>query len=366
MSNGLFSAFGKCLQRHRLSVLYPLQTFHSCSVILQRRGNQAFVSKSAKAGELLVKECEERTRTTLIEERKSKQLYTPPNFLKNISEFYNFFPLSPEVVESTLLEYQEILKYDARTAVEFIKILVECGDFELITQEEALLFLARIPEILKTDKSKFKEQVSNMFGLTALYDIPWNKVMLASPHTFTLHPQHVSHVVEHLTLHFDEDRIRDVIGNNPELLEIVWYETESKIEYLQKTMNVSAYRIAMTPKSLTIDMESLQLRYQFLLRSGNYRHPDPSARSALPTEASPALHLITDTDDVRFVHKCCPGLTVEEFNIFKSLILLENEEHESVDDSTVEDDFNDDDVDMNNYTILSKGATKKKAKNKKL
>jgi len=365
MTSSLFSAFGRCLLNHRH--LVPRQTFHSSSVDWNRRGNQVSAPKFSKAGEILAKECEERTRITLIEERKSKQLYTPPKFSENISELFNFFPMSPEVVESALLDNQEILKYNARTVVEFIKILVECGDFELITQEEALLFIARVPEILKIDKAKFKEQVSNMFGLTALYDIPWNKVMLASPHTFTLHPQHVSHVVEHLALHFDQERIRDVIGNNPELLEIIWYDTEAKIKYLQKTMNVSAYRIAMTPKSLTCDMEFLQLRYQFLLRSGNYRHPDPSAKSALPAEASPALHLITDTDDARFVYKCCPGLTVEEFNIFKSLMLLENDEHESVDDDySVEDDFNDDNVDNNSYTVLSKGAVRKRGKNKKL
>ena len=40
-------------------------------------------------------------------------------------------------------------------------------------------------------------------------------------------------------------------------------------------------------------------RFEFLSRSGNYRHPDPGAKSAVPIEASPILHLITDTDDER-------------------------------------------------------------------
>ena len=42
-------------------------------------------------------------------------------------------------------------------------------------------------------------------------------------------------------------------------------------------------------------------RYEFLSLSGHYRHPDPGAKSAVPTEASPALHLLTDTDDERSV-----------------------------------------------------------------
>ena len=40
-------------------------------------------------------------------------------------------------------------------------------------------------------------------------------------------------------------------------------------------------------------------RFEFLSRSGQYLHPDPGAKSAVPTEASPLLHLITDTDDER-------------------------------------------------------------------
>ena len=95
-------------------------------------------------------------------------------------------------------------------------------------------------------------------------------------------PSHTAFMVESLTKHFDEERVRDVIGNNPSLFESDWAEVEDKIQYLQMKMHVSAYRIAMTPNSLTRDLEFYRLRYEFLLRSGNYRHPDPSARSALP------------------------------------------------------------------------------------
>ena len=95
-------------------------------------------------------------------------------------------------------------------------------------------------------------------------------------------PSHTAFIAESLTKHFDVERVRDVIGNNPGIFESDWCEVEEKIQYLQKTMHVSAYRIAMTPNSLTRDLEFYRLRYEFLLRSGNYRHPDPTARSALP------------------------------------------------------------------------------------
>ena len=95
-------------------------------------------------------------------------------------------------------------------------------------------------------------------------------------------PSHTAFIAESLTRHFDLERVRDVIGNNPCIFETDWAEVAEKIKYLQMTMHVSAYRIAMTPNSLTRDLEFYRLRYEFLLRSGNYRHPDPSARSALP------------------------------------------------------------------------------------
>ena len=106
-------------------------------------------------------------------------------------------------------------------------------------------------------------------------------------------------IAERLTKWFTDDRVRDVMGNNPTIFEMAWEELDEKLRYLQYTMNVSAYRIAMTPKSLTHDLEFFRLRFEFLSRSGNYRHPDPGAKSAVPTEASPLLHLITDTEDER-------------------------------------------------------------------
>ena len=285
----LFSAAKKCLVQPKLQVYGSfVKNIRTSSVCLRE-----------KSGRKLAKECEERTQFALIDARNVKKLYTPPKFSTNISELFKFFPLAPEVVEKTLLDHPEVLTYDSAKAIEFIKILVECGDYDVITQEEALLFVARCPEILKFDKLQFTQHVSDIFGVTSNYDIPWNMVIIASPLTLTLNADHVGYVVELLTQYFTAERIRDVIGNNPSIFEMIWHDIEAKIVYLQKTMNVSAYRIAMTPKSLTHDLEFLQLRYQFLLRSGHYRHPDPKAMSALPVEASPALHLITDTEDER-------------------------------------------------------------------
>jgi len=331
------------------------QNLHTSHVLLGRE----------KSGRQMARDCQERTIAVLMDARNLKSVYTAPTFSKNISELFDFFPLSPDIVERTLLDYPDVLGYDAMKVIEYIKIMVEYGDYDVINQEEALLFIARCPEILKIKEQTFKSQVSDMFGLTAIHDIPWNMVIIGAPLTMTMNPRHVAHIVEHLVVHFSSERIRDVIGNNPCIFGQIWSETLEKIVYLQKTMNVSAYRIAMTPLSLAQDLEFLNLRYQFLNKSGHYRHPDPSAMSALPVEASPALHLIVDTDDQRFVHKCCPGLSMEEFNTFKSHVFLENSEYLE-DEFDVDDDCNDDDIDSNSYTRLTPGMLKKSSYKKRV
>eukprot|EP00092_Neocalanus_flemingeri_P009560 GFUD01010289.1.p1 GENE.GFUD01010289.1~~GFUD01010289.1.p1 ORF type:complete len:362 (+),score=81.48 GFUD01010289.1:38-1123(+) len=349
----LLSSARRCLLLPKLPVSgVPARNLRTSSVLFSK----------VKSGTKLAKECEERTQFGLIDARNVKKLYTPPKFAKNISELFKFFPLSPDIVESTLMDHPEILSYDAAKVIEFIQILVEGGDYDVIKQEEALLFVARCPEILKFNKLKFAEQVSDIFGLTANYDLPWNIIIIASPHTLALNPDHIGYIVELLTKYFTAEKIRDVVGSNPEIFEMIWDDIEEKILYLQKTMNVSSHRIAMTPHSLTHSLSGLQLRYQFLLRSGHYRHPDPSAMSAVPVEASPALHLITDTDEERFVHKCCPGLSMEEFNIFKAIIMLETTDTVEDEFETLED-YNDDDIEDNSYTRKTK--EKNKQKNKK-
>jgi len=325
---------------------------------------RSFVTNSANNArgrpnwKYLSKETEERTKHVLIDRRKLQNISTPPAFINNISDIFEFFPLSPDKVETTLLDHPEVLEYNSSDVIDVIKILVEAGDYDIITQEEALLCIARCPDLIKINKDKFKENISNIIGLTSLYDIPWNVVMVASPITLTFDPSALGFIVDSLNNYFPDDRIRDVIGNNPTLFEMSWDEIEEKIKYLQFTMHVSAYRIAMTPKSLTHDLDFFKLRYEFLSRAGHYRHPDPGAKSAIPAEASPALHLLTDTDDDRFVFKCCPGLTLEEFNVFRSVIMFEEGGEDFFNDVLEEENDEELEGDRNRYTVPTRSREK--------
>ena len=90
----------------------------------------------------------------------------------------------------------------------------------------------------------------------------------------------------------------------------------------------------------------------------------------LSPESSPALHLITETDEERFVHKCCPGekcpalteaahysssgLSVEEFNVFKTVLMEEEAQNHPEENEEV--DYADDDRESNTYTVPTKGS----------
>ena len=44
-----------------------------------------------------------------------------------------------------------------------------------------MLCLARCPDLLKINRNQFKANITNIFGLSSVYDIPWNMVIVASP-----------------------------------------------------------------------------------------------------------------------------------------------------------------------------------------
>ena len=304
-----------------------------------------------------------RVEAELLEQRRLEGRPAPLSLNHNLTQLFSFFPLWPDRLAETLLQHPDLLNIQATKLIEFITVLVESGNYEVMTQEEALLCLARCPALLRQDITKFSANLANLFGLTGPLDLPWNVVLVAAPGTLLLPATRVAHTAAQLAGRMDQQWVRDCVGNNPLLLQLDWDEVEPLLDFLQHTMHVSAYRVAMTPHSLELPLATLQLRYRFLQAPGHYHHPEPQPRSARPAEASPALHLITDTDDTRFVHKCCPGLSLEEFNVFQSLVLVEQSQDCEEEDWEEEED--DPDGDNNAYTREVQRRKQDKAKKKK-
>ena len=158
-----------------------MNQFTNVNIIRTFETSAANAVRVRKNWKYLSQDCEKRTQEVLIGQRKINNTFIPHNFRANISELFKFFPLSPERVEIILTESPEILHHDAAKVIEMIQILVDAGDYDIITQEEALLCLARCPDILKIDTLAFKRKLTNLFGVTANYDIPWNVVIVSSP-----------------------------------------------------------------------------------------------------------------------------------------------------------------------------------------
>ena len=93
---------------------------------------------------------------------------------------------------------------------------------------------------------------------------------------------------------------------------------------------------------------------QLYLKGSFYLYPFLCSLIIPSSESSPALHLITETDEERFVFKCCPGLSLEEFNVFKAVLMMEEVEEDPEDDEELE--YDDDDRESNTYTVPSKGT----------
>jgi len=283
-----------------------------------------------------------------------------PTHRKNIEELYDFFLLTPHVVDVTINFNPELVLYPAHKIVKFIQAIVEVSDFTIISQAEAFHFLARAPEILSRPVSSFRSQLSTMLFTNSEYDLPWNMLLIQSPRSVFLEPEYVRNFLCKLEEYFTREEIRDLVGNNPDMLFEKWEGIQDKMKFLQKTMNVSAYRISVSPKSLTFPLDLLQARYSFLSLSGNYLHPDPKAKAARPMEATPLLHHITDTTDEKFVLKFCRGLHLEEWHVFLTLREIQKEDAYL---EKEEDDIGDDEE--NKYRTANHKKSSKQSKNNK-
>jgi len=207
---------------------------------------------------------QERTLNTITDAKKAKGLYVSPTLADNIKQIFDFFPFSPEVVEGILVDHPEVLVHPSRKILNLVAMVVELSDFTDVTQEEALMFVARSPEILSMDPAKVRAQMSAMISVTSEFHISWNSVMIASPQTIMLDPNHVGKRLMDLQDYFDPQQIRDVVGNNPDIFLMNWSDIRKTMGFLESTMNVSARRVSITPASLTHPLEFYQTRYQVL------------------------------------------------------------------------------------------------------
>jgi len=328
-----------------------------------RLSPRVFLSKTVQSAQIEVDKASQRTVLAIMDNMKAKGLYIPPQLETNIYQVFQQFPFTPEAVENILTSHPDfLLRQTVTPALDLVTMMVELGDFVMITQEEALMWVARCPEVVQLERDKVRKQVSEMFVATAEYNLPWNSVMVASPQTILMDTRHVFFYLKELRSYFGDDQFRDLVGNNPNIFIVNISDIRDKIEYLQYVMHVSVRRIALTPNSLVHSLEFYKRRFEFLSLSGNYRPPEAGAMARKPQEAEPSLQLITDTDDRRFVNKCT-GLSMEEWFVFNAMMEEAERGKELEEEEEEEDNYDDPDQESNNY--IGGGRTKNKNVKKK-
>ena len=70
------------------------------------------------------KECLERTQIILRDRQRLENLSVIPTFNQNIRELFKFFPLTPDKVETILLDHPVIVNHEAEKVIEYIQVLV--------------------------------------------------------------------------------------------------------------------------------------------------------------------------------------------------------------------------------------------------
>ena len=100
---------------------------------------------------------------------------------------------------------------------------------------------------------------------------------------------------------------------------------------------------------------TLQDRYEFLVRTGLYRHPDMKSKS-LKAEAYPLVNDVIETDLELYINEVVGnGLKVEEFELF---VKLRNEEFETQEESMLHLELGYEDPDFAEDLIQSRKDAK--------
>jgi len=275
-------------------------------------------------------------KSELLRHLSARDIPFSPLMREKLDTLLSLYPCSQQHVMDAILRQPRLLHHDPDKFFNFTQVLVECGDYN-ISQEEAMHLLSSWPDVLQVEEEEFRRKMSALFSHTAQYNIPWTIVIKESPQTLLLHPKDIQRDLARLEHEFGPDQVGSVIANNPDIIGLDWRSVKKIIDFAIGTMGVSPYRITRSPNFLIADLDFIKLRYEFVLRCGKYRHPDPRAKSSRPMEASPLPHLITEPDVTRFVLKATPGVSVEEFYVFAALFEQEKLQSRYDDDGYFDD-----------------------------
>jgi len=263
-----------------------------------------------------------------IQDRISSQeeYYRSPEVLKRLENLYSLYPSRKSTLNRILISAPQILKVDPNHVKRISSLFLRHGDREIMTEEETLHLFERCSDVLHTELIDLDLQLTKLFTGTALYYLPWNIVLLENPEILFSNPDWIPRYLDKLSAFFTKRQINNLILHNPSIFTEKFSAIEEKINFLLREMNVSLHRISRTQHSLAHPLDFYTTRYEFLNRAGKYKHPDPNQQGLNLVEAQPNLNTFVNTSELDFVAAAAPELSIEEFNVFKSVLFKDQEE----------------------------------------
>ncbi|KJH47168.1 adaptor complexe medium subunit family protein [Dictyocaulus viviparus] len=114
---------------------------------------------------------------------------------------------------------------------------------------------------------------------------------------------------------FSKKEISAIVKNTPEVLLKSVEELEEKYEYIFFQMCIEGYEFMDCSNWVTMDLNDIMMRHEFILKTGRYTTPD--AKHPQIKAENPRLNRILDSSDDVFAVQVA-GVTCEEWAVFRT------------------------------------------------
>eukprot|EP00096_Caligus_rogercresseyi_P007321 TRINITY_DN25151_c0_g1_i1.p2 TRINITY_DN25151_c0_g1~~TRINITY_DN25151_c0_g1_i1.p2 ORF type:complete len:317 (-),score=71.07 TRINITY_DN25151_c0_g1_i1:1005-1955(-) len=151
------------------------------------------------------------------------------------------------------------------------------------------------PELIEMPRASLNLRLNQVEGLSRSLNVSLETLLGISSHILFLDGEEIGARLGDLKEFFTKSQVHDLVLKSP----LVMYEDisvlRSRLKYLLDVMHVHPLDIIhASPEAFIIDSEELCIRYEFLQRSGLYKHPDPKGVEeglhALPPLKEIVLH----------------------------------------------------------------------------
>ena len=138
----------------RLSV-WTLHNFRMNTLMRSNFHKSCFVAQKrvVENRSLVEKEMQE-NKTIILTHLKDQNLSVSYGISEKISRLLSLFPFSQPAVKSAVIESPDLLRHDPQKIYDFTTVLVECSDYDGISQEDALCFVGEYDSMFKNSVSE--------------------------------------------------------------------------------------------------------------------------------------------------------------------------------------------------------------------